>query len=204
MKKNVKKIIVGILILNIFINVTFAAVVSDNDGAAFIPKAEFDSLKNTFQSEINEFNTNIDNKISNAISSYLAGVRQEKTSKLSTAFVLDGDENKIICVGKTNNFNNMTNELYTNDNIFEIIAGTYRATAYYNQDTYDTFCFQEAYTKGNQSNYLFVLDKNNSTVKSTKKKCSNECFKSICCLFYYSCPKWNLLGFNNSRFRCAY
>ena len=30
---------------------SFAAVVSDNDGSAFITKAEFDSLKNSFQSK---------------------------------------------------------------------------------------------------------------------------------------------------------
>ena len=53
---------------------SFAAVVSDNDGASFITKAEFDSLKNNFQSEINRFTENIDVKIDNAIASYLAGV----------------------------------------------------------------------------------------------------------------------------------
>ena len=51
-----------------------AAVVSDNDGAAFISKAEFDSLKNNFQTQIDSYNTSIDNKIDNAISSYLSGV----------------------------------------------------------------------------------------------------------------------------------
>ena len=54
---------------------SFAAVVSDNDGAAFITKAEFDSLKNNFQGQIDQYNTSIDSKIDGAISSYLAGIR---------------------------------------------------------------------------------------------------------------------------------
>ena len=57
---------------------SFAAVVSDNDGSAFITKAEFDSLKNDFQSQIDSYNANIDNKIDNAIASYLAGIKVSK------------------------------------------------------------------------------------------------------------------------------
>ena len=56
----------------------FAAVVSDNDGSAFITKAEFDSLKNDFQSQINQYNTSIDAKIDGAIASYLAGISLSK------------------------------------------------------------------------------------------------------------------------------
>ena len=53
---------------------SFGAVVSDNDGSAFITKAEFDSLKNDFQSQIDQYNTSIDSKIDGAIASYLAGI----------------------------------------------------------------------------------------------------------------------------------
>ena len=59
----------------------FAAVVSDNDGSAFITKAEFDSLKNDFQSQLNGYNTSIDTKIDSAIASYLAGVKVAKSGK---------------------------------------------------------------------------------------------------------------------------
>ena len=55
----------------------FAAVVSDNDGSAFITKAEFDSLKNNFQSQIDQYNTSIDAKIDGAIAEYLAGIKME-------------------------------------------------------------------------------------------------------------------------------
>ena len=61
---------------------SFAAVVGDNDGAAFITKAEFESLKNDFQTQINRYNTSLDNKIDGAIASYLNGVRVAKTSDL--------------------------------------------------------------------------------------------------------------------------
>ena len=57
---------------------SMAAVVSDNDGSAFITKAEFDSLKNNFQSQLDSYNTAIDNKIDNAIASYLAGIKVNK------------------------------------------------------------------------------------------------------------------------------
>ena len=59
---------------------SFGAVVSDNDGSAFITKAEFDSLKNNFQSQIDQYNTSIDSKIDGAIASYLAGINVDKIS----------------------------------------------------------------------------------------------------------------------------
>ena len=67
------------LFLVVLMNIeSFAAVVSDNDGSAFITKAEFDSLKNDFQSQINQYNTSIDAKIDGAIASYLAGINLSK------------------------------------------------------------------------------------------------------------------------------
>ncbi len=75
--KVTKKIIAIIFTLLLCIN-SFAAVVSDNDGSAFITKAEFDSLKNNFQSQLDQFNANIDNKIDTAIASYLAGITIKK------------------------------------------------------------------------------------------------------------------------------
>lgn len=63
-----------ILIVSMIVN-SFAAVVSDNDGSAFITKAEFDSLKNNFQTQINQYNISIDNKIDIAIAAYLAGIK---------------------------------------------------------------------------------------------------------------------------------
>ena len=61
---------------------SFAAVVSDNDGAAFITKAEFEALKKNFSNQIDNYNNSIDNKIDGAIAAYLAGTRLSKEEKL--------------------------------------------------------------------------------------------------------------------------
>ena len=67
---------------------SFAAVVSDNDGAAFITKAEFDSLKNNFQAQLDSYNTNIDNKIDNAIAGYLAGIKASAEREIDSTLNL--------------------------------------------------------------------------------------------------------------------
>ena len=80
MKKStriIKKLLALFLVVLMSID-SLAAVVSDNDGSAFITKAEFDSLKNNFQSQLDQYNTSIDNKIDSAIASYLAGIKTEK------------------------------------------------------------------------------------------------------------------------------
>ncbi len=80
MKRMIKKIMCLILVLMINIS-TLAAVVSDNDGSAFITKSEVDSLKNDFKSELETYYSTIDSKISDAIASYLAGASAGKTTK---------------------------------------------------------------------------------------------------------------------------
>ena len=79
--KTAKKALSLIFVLLLSIN-SFAAVVSDNDGSAFITKAEFDSLKNDFQAQINVYNTNIDSKIDEAIAAYLSGIKVAKEYQL--------------------------------------------------------------------------------------------------------------------------
>ena len=71
-----KQKLAWVLIVLMSIN-SFAAVVGDNDGAAFITKAEFESLKNDFQTQINRYNSLLDNKIDGAIASYLNGIKIE-------------------------------------------------------------------------------------------------------------------------------
>lgn len=80
--KLTKRFLIFVLIIILSLD-TFAAVVGDNDGSAFITKAEFDSLKNNFQSQIDNYNTGIDNKIDGAIASYLAGINITKTKTSS-------------------------------------------------------------------------------------------------------------------------
>ena len=62
--KNRKRVLVAFILLHLIVGtVAFAVAVSDNDGSAFITKAEFDSLKNNFQTQINQYNVSIDSKI---------------------------------------------------------------------------------------------------------------------------------------------
>ena len=74
-----KKCLATFLVVLMSIN-TFAAVVSNNDGAAFITKAEFDSMKNDFQSQLGRYNSSIDEKIDGAIAAYLSGVKIGNTT----------------------------------------------------------------------------------------------------------------------------
>lgn len=78
----IKRLVALILVLLLCIE-SFGAVVSDNDGSAFITKAEFDSLKNSFQSQIDQYNSSIDSKIDGAIAGYLAGIKVNKKSKIN-------------------------------------------------------------------------------------------------------------------------
>lgn len=88
MKKIVKEIISIFILLLVSIN-TYAVTVGGNDGSAFITKAEFDSLKSNFQSQIDTYNKNIDSKIDNAIAAYLSGISisKEYILKLPTSIL---------------------------------------------------------------------------------------------------------------------
>ena len=90
----IKRYIALILVL-LFSIESFAAVVGDNDGAAFITKAEFDSLKNDFQSQLDRYNSSIDNKIDGAIASYLAGITVAKQTK---GKFFDGTGQKLVII----------------------------------------------------------------------------------------------------------
>ena len=94
MKKSTKTLvrqkIAIILVVLMSIN-TLGAVVGDNDGSAFITKAEFDSLKNDFQAQIDQYNTSIDSKIDGAIASYLSGISLSKIQQEKcVSYVKDG------------------------------------------------------------------------------------------------------------------
>ena len=76
---------------------SLGAVVSDNDGSAFITKGEFDSLKNDFQNQIDQYNTSIDSKIDGAIAAYLAGINVETQKRVN--LIASGDT---FCLDATN------------------------------------------------------------------------------------------------------
>ena len=83
----------------------FAAVVSDNDGSAFITKAEFDSLKNSFQSQIDQYNTSLDSKIDGAIASYLAGIRVSKKDNIKSLIESLSEDKRTFRNATWNNYN---------------------------------------------------------------------------------------------------
>ena len=73
-----RTILYSVIMVMILITQSFAAIVSDNDGSAFVTKSEFEALKTDFANQIQTYNESIDNKIDGAIASYLAGIQQEK------------------------------------------------------------------------------------------------------------------------------
>lgn len=75
-----------IIITLLCCNIVFASVVSDNDGSSFITKAEFDSLKNGFQGQIDTYTKGIDGKIDSAIASYLSGIISETMNRKTALF----------------------------------------------------------------------------------------------------------------------
>ena len=80
--KIVNKLFTLVLIMLLCVN-CFAAAVSDNDGSAFITKAEFDSLKNNFQAQLDQYNSSIDQKIDVAIAAYIAGITVSRKKTLN-------------------------------------------------------------------------------------------------------------------------
>lgn len=82
-----KKIIILVIILLSFN--CYTAVVSDNDGTAFVTKAEFEALKEDFDTQIASYNKSLDSKIDGAIASYLAGF------KIGSKIEIDSTLNKV-------------------------------------------------------------------------------------------------------------
>lgn len=78
------KSFLALLIIIIFCFENYAAIVSDNDGSAFVTKSEFESLKKDFAGQINNYNDSIDAKIDGAIAAYLAGINMQKAQSLDT------------------------------------------------------------------------------------------------------------------------
>ena len=89
-KKIIRKSILMFMIV-VLAGKTFSAVVSDNDGTAFISYSEYDSLRSDFQKVLDGFNTGIDAKIANAIAQYIKSANSETTEKVSMLFTVNAD-----------------------------------------------------------------------------------------------------------------
>ena len=65
------------------LNINSYAAVSANDGSAFVTKAEFDALVNTFNEQMDTYQSGLNAKIDGAIANYLAGLSSTKTETRS-------------------------------------------------------------------------------------------------------------------------
>ncbi len=83
--KMMKKLLALFLVVLMSID-GFAAVVGDNDGSAFVTKAEFEALKNDFNKQIEIYNDSIDSKIDGAVASYLAGIQKSEKEMLKNIY----------------------------------------------------------------------------------------------------------------------
>lgn len=97
--RRIKVAIVCLMIINIsFFN--YAAIVSDNDGSAFVTKAEFESMKKSFDEQVAQYNTSIDGKIDGAIATYLAGIKLSKKGS-GTNYISNMSDVRFYSVTKT-------------------------------------------------------------------------------------------------------
>ena len=80
----IKRILAVLIVLNISFN-SYAAV-GGNDGSAFVTKAEFDALVNTFNEQMDNYEASIVSKVDGAIANYLAGRSTEVNTLLANYY----------------------------------------------------------------------------------------------------------------------
>ena len=139
---------------------TFAAVVSDNDGSAFITKAEFEALKQNFADQVNNYNYSIDNKIDGAIASYLAGLKTSTRTIIKTGINIQGNENTMEFFGKSKILDNSNNEVYSYANVFCCIASGYSSNDWWWMDMQHALALKATWSDGNEENAVFERDGN--------------------------------------------
>ena len=126
MKKNILKKIICVIYMLLISVQSFAAVVSDNDGSAFVTKSEFEAMKRDFASQVEEYNSSIDGKIDGAISSYLAGIKLQNKEKIK-GFVEVTDDTFVI-YGRARDYETIKkqfwNDLTCNMTCFGTAGGT--------------------------------------------------------------------------------
>ena len=126
-KNKVCKFIYIVFAIILSIN-CFAAVVSDNDGSAFVSKAEFEALKKNFSNQIDNYNNSIDERIDGAIAAYLAGIRVSENvelkldSKCHYSFPLCNDINGYWGDYTINGGNLMYPEFHYSDYLINVFA----------------------------------------------------------------------------------
>lgn len=124
----IKKILKSLFIIIICYSlIPFAAVVSDNDGSAFVTKAEFDALKEDFKEQIENYNDSIDMKIDGAIAAYLAGIRLANVDNLTHVYYdykVNGED--ILWYGATTGANRAMNSAFYLPNSIRVSLKVWR------------------------------------------------------------------------------
>lgn len=108
MKRYIKTLKAFLIILTImFANMSTYAAIGANDGSAFVTKAEFDALVNTFNEQMDNYENGVVSKIDGAIANYLASLSQANTSEAvffngegNVAMVMNMDNIKDFKIGK--------------------------------------------------------------------------------------------------------
>ena len=135
-----------ILIISLYIN-THSAIVSDNDGPAFITKAEFDALKVNFAQQIENYEDSISGKIDGAIAAYLAGLNLAKKEIVKTSLdVLDSKNKNVTFYGKDKIPQYANNLPRAKSTIFWMSTTGYSATDFYYMDVQHAIAYSNEWT----------------------------------------------------------
>ena len=90
--KYIKKIIITlILFFSVILECTFAAVIGDYDGTAFVSKMQFEELKEDFAKQIANYESSLSLKIDGSIANYIQSIKTGKTELSSTLNTLSED-----------------------------------------------------------------------------------------------------------------
>ena len=102
MMKRLKKLIYIFIVLAM-VSQNFAAIISDNDGSAFVTKNEFEALKSDFQNQIEKYSLSIEGKIDGAIANYLAAIRIATKEAKEVAYFKNFESDTTTCTMRAYN-----------------------------------------------------------------------------------------------------
>ena len=125
----IQKIFFALMFL--FTSVSTYAAVGANDGSAFVTKAEFDALVNTFNEQMDTYANSINSKIDGSIANYLNGLSNEVTenqdsylNKINPTFINTWDP------FETRPGINYRYFMYVGEHFFNNLSGSYQGAEY--------------------------------------------------------------------------
>ena len=145
------------LFIVVLLNINSYAAVSANDGSAFVTKAEFDALVNTFNEQMDTYQSGLNAKIDGAISNYLAGLSSVTQSKVS---ILTPNWSRVTAV------NGVEDPTFTIPNLNILLAGGIKGYFSWSSASSD----QKNYTLRFSSRYTYSNNNNNKRALVTCSK----------------------------------